>query len=69
MLSQTKNSSLIFRYFETRDGERTERREIKWNVGAYWNYDPNEIPSEWRMWLRKLRDNAPTDEELAMCAA
>ncbi len=40
-----------------------ERREVQWAT-AYMYYDPNDIPPEWRMWLRKLRDEPPTEEEL-----
>ena len=52
------------RYFETTRGETKERREVKWGT-LYVNYEPTDVPSEWRMWLRKLRDNPPTDEEMA----
>eukprot|EP00798_Chlamydomonas_sp_ICE-L_P007430 gene7430-564_t len=63
-----KKGNKYFRYFETTNGEKTERREVKWLAGEYWNYDPNDIPSEWRMWLRKLRVDPPTEEELAKSA-
>lgn len=44
-------------------GERVERREVKWKT-LYINYEPDQVPSEWRMWLRKLRDDPPTDAEM-----
>ncbi|GAX73749.1 hypothetical protein CEUSTIGMA_g1201.t1 [Chlamydomonas eustigma] len=55
-------------YFETVRGEKVERREVKWST-VYVNYNPNDIPSEWRMWLRKLRENPPTDAEMAQSQA
>jgi len=59
-----KKGNKYFRWYERVNGEKVERREVKWNT-IYIMYDPNEIPSEWRMWLRKLRDTPPTEDELA----
>ena len=42
---------------------QVERREVKWS-SLYINYEPDQIPSEWRMWLRKLREDAPTEAEM-----
>lgn len=47
------------------DGLKKERREVKW-ASPHMYYDPNEIPPEWRMWLRKLRENPPTEDEVSM---
>lgn len=54
------------RYYENDRGQRIERREVKWNT-VYVMYNPDDIPSEWRMWLRKIRDTPPTDAEMARC--
>ncbi|MEW5304740.1 MAG: hypothetical protein WDW38_009703 [Sanguina aurantia] len=60
-----KAGNKYFRYFENMDGLKKERREVKW-ASPHMYYDPNEIPPEWRMWLRKLRENPPTEEEVSM---
>lgn len=52
------------RWHEGYGAGRSERREVKW-AAEYMFYDPNQIPPEWRLWLRKLREQPPTDEELA----
>ena len=59
-----KLGNKYFRYWETNRGETVERREVKWS-SLYINYEPDQVPSEWRMWLRKLREDPPTDAEMA----
>ena len=59
-----KMGNKYFRYWENNRGERVERREVKWAT-LYINYEPDQVPSEWRMWLRKQRDAPPTDAEMA----
>ncbi|KAJ9510876.1 hypothetical protein QJQ45_027716 [Haematococcus lacustris] len=55
------------RWHETIKGEKVEKREVNWHA-AHMLYDPCEIPPEWRMWLRKLRQQPPTPEEMSMSA-
>ncbi|GLI66394.1 hypothetical protein VaNZ11_010190 [Volvox africanus] len=55
--------NVYYRWFEGSGAERVERREVQWAT-AYMYYDPKDIPSEWRMWLRKQREEPPTDEEI-----
>ncbi|GIL93330.1 hypothetical protein Vretimale_19746 [Volvox reticuliferus] len=55
--------NVYYRWFEGSGADRVERREVQW-VTAYMYYDPKDIPSAWRMWLRKQRDDPPTDEEI-----
>eukprot|EP00198_Chlamydomonas_reinhardtii_P005769 XP_001695105.1 predicted protein [Chlamydomonas reinhardtii] len=42
--------NVYYRWYEGSGEHRTERRE--------------EVPAEWRMWLRRLRQDPPTPEEL-----
>lgn len=56
--------SMRDRYFEGTGVARVERREVKWFT-EYMMYDPNQVHPQWRLWLRKLRDTPPSDEELA----
>ncbi len=51
------------RWTETINGRPVERREVQW-AQPYFFYTPEVVPSDWRMWLRKLRDTPPTPEEL-----
>ncbi|KAL6752287.1 hypothetical protein V8C86DRAFT_2757670 [Haematococcus lacustris] len=59
--------NVYLRWHETIKGEKVEKREVKWHA-AHMLYDPCEIPPEWRMWLRKLRQQPPTPEEMSMSA-
>ncbi|KXZ52935.1 hypothetical protein GPECTOR_8g310 [Gonium pectorale] len=60
--------NVYYRWYEGSGEERLERREVQWST-AYMFYDPNDIPSEWRMWLRKQRDEPPSEEEMRQNAA
>ncbi|PNH12355.1 Mimitin, mitochondrial, partial [Tetrabaena socialis] len=59
--------NVYYRWYEGSGPGRTERREVQWSA-AYMYYDPKDIPAEWRMWLRKLREEPPTDEEMGQSA-
>ncbi|GFH18892.1 NADH dehydrogenase [ubiquinone] 1 alpha subcomplex subunit 12 [Haematococcus lacustris] len=59
--------NVYLRWHETIKGEKVEKREVNWHA-AHMLYDPCEIPPEWRMWLRKLRQQPPTPEEMSMSA-
>ncbi|KAG2498180.1 hypothetical protein HYH03_003935 [Edaphochlamys debaryana] len=60
--------NIYFQWYEGSGEGRVEKREVQWAT-AYMYYDPNDIPPEWRMWLRKQREQPPTEEELARSAA
>lgn len=60
--------NVYFRWHEGYGDSRTERREVQWSA-EHMFYDPKDIPAEWRMWLRKLREEPPSDEELQQNAA
>ncbi|KAF5839408.1 hypothetical protein DUNSADRAFT_810 [Dunaliella salina] len=59
-----KLGNKYIRWHESKNGEQVERRQVDW-TGDYSFYEPNKIPSEWRMWLRKQREHPPTEEEMA----
>ncbi|PNW78340.1 hypothetical protein CHLRE_09g401150v5 [Chlamydomonas reinhardtii] len=60
--------NVYYRWYEGSGEHRTERREVQW-VSEHMYYDPKEVPAEWRMWLRRLRQDPPTPEELVQSAA
>mmetsp|Transcript_7371 Transcript_7371/g.12716 ORF Transcript_7371/g.12716 Transcript_7371/m.12716 type:complete len:172 (-) Transcript_7371:523-1038(-) len=64
----THDGNQYRRWKETFNGQTVERREVKW-AAPYMMYNPHDIPSEWRMWLIKKRDNPPTPEELEKSAS
>lgn len=52
-------------YYSWRDaGTGLERRRVVVSGGDHL-YDPNRLPPEWRAWLQKTREEAPTQEESA----
>ncbi|KAG2428203.1 hypothetical protein HXX76_011883 [Chlamydomonas incerta] len=57
-----------YRWYEGSGAQRTERREVQW-ASEHMYYDPEDVPSEWRMWLRRLRQDPPTEDELKGSAA
>ncbi|KAG1679427.1 hypothetical protein FOA52_007719 [Chlamydomonas sp. UWO 241] len=63
MVGLDKHGNKYYRYFETYRGETNERREVKWNT-VYVMYNPTDVPSEWRMWLKKLRSDPPSNAEM-----
>mmetsp|Transcript_9861 Transcript_9861/g.18407 ORF Transcript_9861/g.18407 Transcript_9861/m.18407 type:complete len:143 (-) Transcript_9861:234-662(-) len=50
-------------YFRWHEKNKGERREVRWQE-AQFTYDPNLIPPEWRMWLKKQRKEPPTPQEI-----
>ncbi|KAG2451060.1 hypothetical protein HYH02_004328 [Chlamydomonas schloesseri] len=60
--------NVYYRWYEGSGEQRTERREVQWST-EHMYYDPKDVPAEWRMWLRRLRADPPTAEELKQSAA
>lgn len=68
LVGTDKHGNKYYRWTERAGGNVQERRRVEVPKGHVF-YDPKTIPSEWRMWLLKTREEPPTMEELAQAEA
>eukprot|EP00882_Tetradesmus_deserticola_P022270 GHRQ01024164.1.p3 GENE.GHRQ01024164.1~~GHRQ01024164.1.p3 ORF type:complete len:121 (+),score=39.21 GHRQ01024164.1:261-623(+) len=63
------NGNKYYRFMEKDlSGQLVERRRVR-VPGNDLLYDPKTVPAEWRSWLARTRQEPPTEDDMARCAA